>query len=93
MKINEIEVFVESKRKFIREFFEKNQEELTNRIDINSIDDAYKVMLQLTDKNLDIIVKLKSDLENSGNEQEKLELEDMIKTMMQTVTDGLAVYP
>lgn len=93
MKINEIEIFVESKKKFIREFFEKNQEELTNRIDINSIDDAYKVMLQLTDKNLDIIVKLKNDLEKSGNEQEKLELEDMIKTMVQTVTDGLAVYP
>lgn len=93
MNIKEIETFVESKREVIKTFFEKNQEELNNKIDIDSFDDALKVMLQLTNKNLDIINKLKTDYEKSGDDKEKVELESMIKIMMKSVTDSLAAYP
>lgn len=91
--MNEIEKFVESKRKLIREFFERNQKDLNNKVDINSIDDAYIVLFQLIDKNLDIIVKLKNDLEKSNDDQEKVQLENMIGDMMRSVTENLSACP
>jgi len=92
MNISEISNFVEDKRKFIKEIFDKNQEELSTEIDIESIDDAYRVMLQLTNKNLDIIESLKNEHENSCEEQEKVQLKDMITKLVKSVTDTLSAY-
>ena len=87
MNINEIENFVEDKRKTIREFFDKIQKDTNAKIEINSYDDAYTVMLQLISGNLNIIDKLKDDLEKSTEDQEKIQIEDMIKDLMDSVTN------
>lgn len=91
MTIIEIENFIEDKRKIIKEFFDKNQKDIATKVEINSYDDAYTVMLQLVSGNLNIIDKLKDDLEKSTEDQEKIQLEDMIKKLMDSVVNSLSV--
>ena len=82
MTTQEIENFVEDKRNFIKEFFEKNPQE-----------NVFTVLFELTNNNLNIIDKFKNDYQESNDEQEKIQLIDMIDKLIKCVTDSLSTYP
>lgn len=79
--MKEIEKFVEDKRNFIKEFFEKNPQE-----------NVFTVLFELTNNNLNIIDKFKNEYQESNDEQEKARLRDMIDKLMKCVTDSLSAY-
>jgi hypothetical protein len=80
MNLKEIEDFVQENRNTIKDFFEKNPKE-----------NLYTILMELTDKNLDLISKYKIEYEQSV--ENKVELEKMIKDLMKCVVDSLSEVP
>jgi hypothetical protein len=79
MDLNELEVFIEDNRNKIKRFQDENPEE-----------NLYTVLLELTDTNLRIMSKYKTEYEQA-TEEEKVELEDMIGKLRGCVVDSLSV--
>jgi len=78
MDLNELQVFIEDNRSKIKRFQDENPEE-----------NLYTVLLELTDTNLRIISKYKTEYEQA-TEEEKVELEDMIGKLRGCVVDSLS---
>jgi len=82
MNVQDIEKFVSENRNKIKAFFEKNPKE-----------NLYTTLVELTDKNLDIISKFKVEYEQTEDYDEEINLEPMIKDLMKCVVDSLSTVP
>jgi hypothetical protein len=82
MNVQDIEKFISENKDEIKVFFEKNPKE-----------NLYTTLVELTDKNLDIISKLKVEYEQTADYDEKISLEQMINNLVKCVSDSLSTVP
>jgi hypothetical protein len=82
MNVQDIEKFISENKDEIKVFFEKNPKE-----------NLYTTFVELTDKNLDIISKLKVEYEQTADYDEKTSLEQMINNLVKCVSDSLSTVP
>jgi hypothetical protein len=81
MDLKELGVFVEENRAKIKRFQDDNPEE-----------NLYTVFLELTDTNLRIISKYKSEYEQAAID-DRVGLEEMIEELRKCVVDSLSTVP